>query len=137
MKVKYKKKFLKELSKIPSSIRLKIEFFVFKQLPEADSIHQLGLIEQMKGYPFCFKVRFGSYRIGMKNQDDTIVLEKVLHRKDIYRPFSDGHGPCLGHKAAGKNLPYPHSPEKHTKVFSRIFSPWPIKTPNLIQPWPF
>ena len=87
MKVKYKKKFLKELSNISSSIRLKIEFFVFKQLPEADSIHQLGIIEQMKSYPFCFKVRFGSYRIGMKIQDDTIVLEKVLHRKDIYRHF--------------------------------------------------
>jgi len=34
-----------------------MEHFVFKQLPEADSIHQLGKIEQMKGYPFCFKVR--------------------------------------------------------------------------------
>ena len=87
MKIKYRKKFLKELSKIPSDIRLKIEVFVFEQLPEANSIHQLGRVEQMKGYPFCFKVRFGSYRIGMKMQDDVIILEKALHRKDIYRHF--------------------------------------------------
>lgn len=87
MKIKYRKKFLKELSKIPSNIRLKIELFVFKQLPEASSVHQIGTIEQMKGYPFCFKVRFGSYRVGLKIQDDVLILEKVLHRKDIYRHF--------------------------------------------------
>jgi len=87
VKIKYRKKFLKELSKIPFDIRLKIESFVFEQLPEAKSIHQIGKIEQMKDYPFYFKVRFGSYRIGMRIQDDVIILEKALHRKDIYRHF--------------------------------------------------
>ncbi|MDM8536757.1 hypothetical protein QUF70_08395 [Desulfobacterales bacterium HSG17] len=63
MKIQYRKNFLKELAKIPSKTRNKIEFFVFQQLPEAKSIHQLGKIEQMKGYPFYFKVRFGSYML--------------------------------------------------------------------------
>jgi mRNA interferase RelE/StbE len=87
VRIQYRKKFLKELAKIPSKIRYKIEFFVFQQLPESESIHQLGIIEQMKGYPFYFKARFGSYRIGLKLEDDVIVLEKALHRKDIYRHF--------------------------------------------------
>jgi mRNA interferase RelE/StbE len=87
VKVKYRKKFLKELSLIPSVQRIKIEQLVFKSLPEADSIHEIGSIEQMKGYPFCFKVRFGNYRIGLRMEDDVIVLEKALHRKDIYRHF--------------------------------------------------
>jgi mRNA interferase RelE/StbE len=87
VKVKYRKKFLKELSQIPSPHRVKMERFVFKELPQAGSIHQLGAIEQMKGYPLCFKVRFGSYRIGLKIEGDAIILEKALHRKDIYRHF--------------------------------------------------
>ena len=87
MKVKYRKKFLKELSLIPKTQRAKIEHFVFKSLPSAGSLHQLGVIEQMKGYPLCFKVRFGQYRIGLRMEDDAIVLEKALHRKDIYRHF--------------------------------------------------
>ena len=87
MKVKYRKKFLKELSQIPSQQRVKMEHFVFKELPQAESIHQLGVIEQMKGYPLYFKVRFGSYRIGLKIEGDAIILEKALHRKDIYRHF--------------------------------------------------
>ena len=35
-----------------------------KELPEAKSLTDLGRIEQMKGYPSYYKVRFGSYRIG-------------------------------------------------------------------------
>ena len=61
---------------------------VFKVLPQAESIHKLGVIEQMKGYPFCFKIRFGSYRLGLRIEGDSVVLEKALHRKDIYRHFS-------------------------------------------------
>ena len=38
MKVEYRKRFLKELAKIPSEIRLKIEKFVFEDLPKANSI---------------------------------------------------------------------------------------------------
>ena len=85
MKVDYRKKFLKELSKIPSGTRLKIERFVFEELPKASSIFELGIVEQMKGYPSYYKVRFGSYRIGLKIANDTAILEKALHRKDIYR----------------------------------------------------
>ena len=87
MKIKYRKKFLKELSKIPSGIRIKMEVFVFEELPKAQSIYKIGTIEQMRGYPFYYKVRFGSYRIGMKMEKDFITLEKALHRKDIYRHF--------------------------------------------------
>ena len=87
MKVEYRKRFLKELSKIPSETRLKIEKFVFEDLPKADSIYEIGFIEQMKGYPSYYKVRFGSYRIGLKIEKGTAVFERALHRKDIYRYF--------------------------------------------------
>ena len=87
MKIRYRKSFLKELSKIPSGTRSKIENFIFNELPNANSLFEIGTIEQMKGYPLYYKVRFGSYRIGLKMEDDTVILEKTLHRKDIYRYF--------------------------------------------------
>ena len=87
MKAVYRKRFLKELSKIPSETRSKIEHFIFKDLRHANSIFEIGVIEQLKGYPSYYKVRFGSYRIGLKMHDNTIILEKALHRKDIYRYF--------------------------------------------------
>ena len=64
-----------------------MEDFVFKELPKANSVFEIGIVEQMKGYPSYYKVRFGSYRIGIKIENDTIILERALHRKDIYRYF--------------------------------------------------
>ena len=87
MKVEYRKKFLKELSKIPTEKRSKVERFVFKQLPEANSIFEVGMVEPMKGYPSYYKVRFGAYRIGLRVKNDKAILERALHRKDIYRYF--------------------------------------------------
>ena len=87
MIVEYRKRFLKELSKIPSKTRLKIEKFVFQDLPKANSIYEVGVIEQMKGYRSYYKVRFGSYRIGVKIEKEKAVFERALHRRDIYRFF--------------------------------------------------
>jgi len=87
MKIDYRKKFLKELSKIPAATRSRMETFVFEDLPEANSIFEIGTAEQMKGYPSYHKIRFGSYRIGLKMENDIVILEKALHRKDIYRHF--------------------------------------------------
>jgi mRNA interferase RelE/StbE len=87
MKIDYRKSFLKELSKIPSETRLRMENFVFEKLPKANSIFEIGIVEQMKGYRSYYKVRFGSYRIGFKMENDTVIFERALHRKDIYRYF--------------------------------------------------
>ncbi|ODS31860.1 MAG: hypothetical protein SCARUB_03005 [Candidatus Scalindua rubra] len=46
MKVQYLKKFLKQLSRIPPEIRLKIEKFVFEELPYKSSISESGKIEK-------------------------------------------------------------------------------------------
>jgi mRNA interferase RelE/StbE len=87
MKIEYQKRFLKDLSKIPSKNRLKIEKFVFEELPQSETIFDTGIIEQMKGYRSYYKVRFASYRIGLRFEKDSVVLERVLHRRDIYRYF--------------------------------------------------
>ena len=87
MKLEYRKKFLKELAKIPSNTREKIEKFVFSELPKLETIFESGKIEQMKSYPQYYKMRFGVYRVGLKLENDTVILERALHRKDIYRYY--------------------------------------------------
>lgn len=87
MIVKYRKRFLKELSKLPSKIRTQIEQFVFEDLPKLCRISELGSIEKMQGYDGFYKARFGQYRVGMYLKDNILILERVLHRKDIYRYF--------------------------------------------------
>ena len=87
MKVKYNKRFLKEMKKLPGDIRNKIEHFAFSILPESTSLESLGNVEKMKGYSAYYKVRFGMYRIGLRKDDDFVYVERVLHRREIYRYF--------------------------------------------------
>lgn len=87
MKIVYRKRFLKDLASIPSNLRPSIERFVFEELPRADSLQSTGKVEKLKGHTIFFKVRFGDFRVGLSFTDDTVTLERVLNRKEIYRKF--------------------------------------------------
>ncbi|MBI3591022.1 MAG: type II toxin-antitoxin system RelE/ParE family toxin [Candidatus Melainabacteria bacterium] len=87
MKTLYSKKFLKDLASIPKNERVNIETFIFETLVKHNSISQIRKIEKLKGYQNFYKVRFRDYRLGLKLEGETLVLERVLHRKDIYRYF--------------------------------------------------
>ena len=86
MEIKYSKKFLKELAKIDHDYREKIEELVFIDFVENDP-YQLEIMEKMKGHKNKYKVRVGSYRIGITIFDDCIYFERVLHRSKIYKIF--------------------------------------------------
>ena len=87
MKTLYSKKFLKDLSKIPKKERTSIEDFVFETIVKHKSLSEIRKVEKLKGYQGFYKVRFGNYRIGLKLEGETTIIERVLHRKDIYRYF--------------------------------------------------
>ncbi len=88
MQIVFKRNFLKSLAKLPFEIRQQIESFVFNDLQKCDSIYEVGSIEKMKGYENYYKIRFGSYRVGIKaEKDKTVTIETVMHRKEIYRYF--------------------------------------------------
>jgi mRNA interferase RelE/StbE len=81
--------FLKDLSKLPSKTRKRVEDLAFSVLPEADNPVDLGKIEKLKGFTDFYKVRYGDYRVGLKidKSKRAIVVLRVLHRRDIYRQF--------------------------------------------------
>ena len=87
-KVEYKKRFLKELSKLPEDVQAQAEKVVFEELI-GENPFDLGYLEQMKGFPGKYKIRIGNYRIGMTidKQKKEIVFIRIANRKDIYRFF--------------------------------------------------
>ena len=87
MKIEYRKKFLKELAKIPLQYRETIENFVFEYLPNLKSLSESNRIEKLTGYHGYYKIRFGVYRVGVKYADEILTIERVLHRKEIYKYF--------------------------------------------------
>lgn len=87
MNIEYRKTFLKDLSQIPSQQRRVIEKFVFEYVHGLKSIFETRKVESMHGFPTFYKIRFGSYRVGLRILDDKVIFERVLHRKEIYRYF--------------------------------------------------
>ena len=87
MIIEYRKRFLKDLSRIPSKTRNHIEQLAFEELPSLENHTSSKKIEKLKGYPNYFKIRIGSYRLGLKFERNRLILERVLHRKEIYRYF--------------------------------------------------
>jgi mRNA interferase RelE/StbE len=87
MEISYKKKFLKELAKIPEPYRSNIESFVFNDIHKFESPFQSERIQKLKGHDLFYKVRFGNYRVGLKMDSDDLVFERVLHRKEIYKYY--------------------------------------------------
>jgi mRNA interferase RelE/StbE len=87
VEVLFHKKFLKDLAGLPSDYRKKIEKQVFEVFPAAKSLRDINGAEKMHGYKYYYKIRFGEYRVGLQIIGNTITLERVLHRKEIYRHF--------------------------------------------------
>lgn len=87
-KVEYKKRFLKELSKLPDGVQTQAEKMVFEYLI-CENPFDIGYLEQMRGYPEKYKIRIGQYRIGVTvdKQKKVVVCNRIAHRKDIYRFF--------------------------------------------------
>lgn len=81
------KRFLKDLAKIPSENRARIETFIFKELDQYQNVEQIGNMKKLKGHNTFYRVRFGNYRVGIRYENEKLTVERVLHRKEIYKFF--------------------------------------------------
>ncbi|MGA9383140.1 MAG: type II toxin-antitoxin system RelE/ParE family toxin [Phormidium sp.] len=87
-KLEYTKRFLKELAALPLEIQNRVEPIVFQEL-ESENPFELGYLQKLKGYSDKYKIRVGDYRIGItvEQETNTLICERIAHRKDIYRIF--------------------------------------------------
>ncbi len=85
MEIKVNTTFLKELARIPTSKRLKIEQFVFNDAPAFRRQEDIPNLRKLKGYKYFYRIRFGNYRAGVRIENNILIFERLLHRKDIYK----------------------------------------------------
>jgi mRNA interferase RelE/StbE len=87
LEIRINKTFLKELSRVPANQRITIEQFVFNEAINFTSPEDIPNLKKLKGYKFYYRIRFGNYRAGIRIQNNMLVFERLLHRKDIYKFF--------------------------------------------------
>ncbi len=87
-KVEYTKRFLKELANLPQEIQARVEPIIFQEL-ETENPFELSYLQKLKGYIDKYKICVGDYRIGITSDKEmqTLICERIAHRKEIYRYF--------------------------------------------------
>lgn len=87
MTTSFRKSFLRDLKKIRDpKVRDRIREII-KAVEEAESLADVADVRKMSGSSGFYRVRTGSYRIGLAVEGDEVEFVRVLDRKDIYRYF--------------------------------------------------
>ena len=90
MEIIYKKRFVKELVKLPAKIQSGVKD-VLDKLKKADSLEASGvdyklMKGQKKGQSY-YRIRVGSYRIGIEYVKPDIIVVMIASRGDVYKTF--------------------------------------------------
>ncbi|AQG78854.1 type II toxin-antitoxin system RelE family toxin [Spirosoma montaniterrae] len=92
MKIQSHGSFERDLKKLPDAVLDEIEK-IYVAIEEAQSLNDLTYsVRKMEGNKKlkAFRLRLGEnsdYRIGFYLEGDTVVLSRILNRKDIYKKF--------------------------------------------------
>lgn len=87
MHIEYRESFKKDILKIKEKFakqKLKEKIFSIEKAKELTDITDLKKLSSHKKY---FRIRIGNYRIGIKFENEIIILIRFLHRKDMYKYF--------------------------------------------------
>ncbi len=87
MKVEFKKSFLKELQKLRDQSLKNDIVATITQVESANNIIEIKNLKKLSGYDVFYRIRVGSYRIGIKVEREVVYFVAFEHRKDIYRNF--------------------------------------------------
>jgi mRNA interferase RelE/StbE len=87
MKVEFTKSFLKDLKKIKDK-RLKTSLSsVIQEVETAKQLLDISNCKKLTGSTSHYRIRIGSYRVGIKLENQTIVFVTFGDRKEIYKYF--------------------------------------------------
>ncbi len=60
---------------------LLIKKFAFEEIIEISSFAEITNIKKLQGYDNAYRIRIGDYRLGIIFDSETLIFERVLHRK--------------------------------------------------------
>ncbi|TAF03281.1 MAG: type II toxin-antitoxin system RelE/ParE family toxin [Nostocales cyanobacterium] len=86
MNIQYLPSFIKDLKALKSTPYYEsIKKFTFEEIIEISSFEEITNIKKL--YDNAYRIRIGDYRLGIIFDGETLIFERVLHRKEIYRYF--------------------------------------------------
>ena len=58
-----------------------------EQILSAPTKDEILNLKKLKGFHHHYRIRIGDYRIGAMIIDNEVVLERFIHRKEIYKYY--------------------------------------------------
>ena len=80
------KSFKRDIEKLDAATKKQVTKLVI-QLIQTTFINEIPNSKKIKGFKNAFRIRLGNFRIGFRIEGETVILIRILHRKDIYRYF--------------------------------------------------
>jgi mRNA interferase RelE/StbE len=87
MKVEFLKKFSKDLDAVKSKHVRQSVIRLIELMETVDALDKIPNTKKLKGHRSVYRVRIGDYRLGFFFENSSILLARLLHRKDIYKIF--------------------------------------------------
>jgi len=87
LKVEFRRSFIKDLRQVRDEALKKRVKEAIELVEQARGLHETGNIKKLRGGDQYYRIRIGDYRLGLLLEDDTVILVRFLHRKDLYRYF--------------------------------------------------
>ncbi|MDZ7967485.1 MAG: type II toxin-antitoxin system RelE/ParE family toxin [Nostoc sp. DedSLP03] len=88
MITQYLSSFIKDLKALKSTPYYEtIKTLVFEEIPQILTFEEITNLKKLQGYENAYRIRVGDYRIGLIFDGETVLFQRVLHRKNIYRHF--------------------------------------------------
>lgn len=87
MKTDFRRVFVRDLEQVRDrALRRRVQE-VIEQVEGAGALQEMRGARKLQGSGQFYRIRVGSYRLGLALEGDVVVFVRFLHRKDIYRHF--------------------------------------------------
>jgi len=87
MNVNFKSRFAKDLQKIANANILNQIKTIIEQVEQAQNLQDIKNLKKLKIGNIYYRIRVGSYRIGLLIEDEIVTFVRCLNRRDFYKYF--------------------------------------------------
>ena len=87
MIVKLDRSFEKDTNRIKDKKLLEQIASCLESISQVSDLSKIKKLKKIKGAPNHYRIKIGVYRLGTVITGNTIIFERCLHRKDIYKYY--------------------------------------------------
>jgi len=87
MQIEFTRKFQKQLESCQDHKISNRVIRVIEEVIEAETVNQIHNLKKLTGYRNIYRIRIGSYRLGLVIENATVTFAALDHRSSIYRYF--------------------------------------------------